>query len=1020
MKIENYLVLNKYLLSLFGIDDFTVFQEKFKDTPTGNDSNGRTHFVNILISSLSGLSISDDDLLRYDENIKSYIKKINYQRDKIELKYFQYLSIIFTEIFLDKLKNDKVNFLKCINEFISKYQRSGKLNIDFILTENDLKKLAYWMATGSGKTLIMHINYHQFLKYKLFNPDNIILITPNEGLSKQHYEELLKSGIPARLYQGSLNSSQKGENEILVIEMTKFVEEKKGGGVTMPVDAFEGKNLVFVDEGHKGRSSEEQKWAKLRNKISENGFVFEYSATFGQILSENNPEILKEYAKSIIYNYSYKYFYFDGYGKDFSILNVQSNNISDDKFFEYMFVANLLSFYEQLLIYEENKNLLHRYNIEKPLWILVGSTVSGKKIESDIVKIASLFNKIFNDENWFKDICKKIINDKTELIDINGSSIFQDKYTYLKERINFDDLFKKVFNGRGAILFNELKNAEGEIGIKSGENFYFGVISVGNVSELKKNLANAGIEVGQDVIGTSLFFDIKKENSKINVLIGAKKFIEGWDTWRVSSMGLLNIGTSEGPQIIQLFGRGVRLKGENYSLKRSLDNAQIKKLQTLNIFGMKADYLSKFLETIAHEEIEFEEINIPLKLKFKNEWKNLYVPVVSNEFDNKFIEEEVIKLKLDDKIHFAVDLLPKIEIYKSDEKRNKVEITEDIAKTAQTSRFKKHINLIDINKVFDELIQYKLEKGITNIVFTKDVLKEILLDSNYNLFIQTDIFEIKTYDDLVKLNEIAIIILKKYLQLYYNLNKRKLELQEIKYSNITENYLPAFNKIKERDIGYFYKAYVEKVEENIEFIKKLKELVKKGKELLEKENSVLPRINLSNSLYIPLLIKNKRIRKISPDFLVDSETTFLNTFKDYIQKNKDMLKDIKIFLLRNNPSNGIGFTLSFSKYYPDFIMWFKKGKKEIIAFIDPKGLEHSQLLEDEKIQFSNDIKKIEKKLNRKNTTLESFIITPTKYYDIIKSHTKPPSKNHFYKNNVLFYEDDNWCDKLVKKLLEKF
>jgi len=28
----------------------------------------------------------------------------------------------------------------------------------------------------------------------------------------------------------------------------------------------------------------------------------------------------------------------------------------------------------------------------------------------------------------------------------------------------------------------------------------------------------------------------------------------------------LNMGRDEGPQIIQLFGRGVRLKGKNYSL----------------------------------------------------------------------------------------------------------------------------------------------------------------------------------------------------------------------------------------------------------------------------------------------------------------------------------------------------------------------------------------------------------------------------------------------------------------------
>ena len=52
-------------------------------------------------------------------------------------------------------------------------------------------------------------------------------------------------------------------------------------------------------------------------------------------------------------------------------------------------------------------------------------------------------------------------------------------------------------------------------------------------------------------------------------LIGSKKFTEGWSSWRVCTLGLMNIGKKEGSQIIQLFGRGVRLKGYNFSLKRS-------------------------------------------------------------------------------------------------------------------------------------------------------------------------------------------------------------------------------------------------------------------------------------------------------------------------------------------------------------------------------------------------------------------------------------------------------------------
>jgi len=408
------------------------------------------------------------------------------------------------------------------------------------------------MATGSGKTLIAHINYYQFFHYRLFSPDNILFITPNEGLSKQHFEELQKSGIPCLLYGGSLNGGLKSEREILVIEMTKFVEEKKGGGVTLPIDTFEGKNLVFVDEGHKGRRSEEQKWARLRNELAKDGFTFEYSATFGQILSENQPDILKEYAKSIIFDYSYKYFYLDGYGKDFSVLNVKQAKISEQRFQETIFSANLLSFYQQLLVYEENKDLAKEHNLEKPLWIFVGTTVTGKEEESDVIQIVEFIKKAIEEEDWLKEQVDNILNGKTGLKDDKDEDVFSRKFEILKKKgVDFDDLQRKVFGGKGGFGIYELKNAEGELGLKVGENDYFGVINIGDVSGFKKELEKRGISVSEDAISGSLFEDIKRESSKINILIGSKKFIEGWDTWRVSSMGLLNIGRGQGPQIIQ-------------------------------------------------------------------------------------------------------------------------------------------------------------------------------------------------------------------------------------------------------------------------------------------------------------------------------------------------------------------------------------------------------------------------------------------------------------------------------------
>lgn len=361
-----------------------------------------------------------------------------------------------------------------LNEFLKNYQQEENIELIDEFTENDLKKLTFWMATSSGKTLITHINYYQFFHCSLFSPDNIILITPNEGLSKQHFEELQKSGIASRLYAGSLSALGKTwEREILVIEMTKFVEEKKGGGVTLPVDVFEGRNLVFVDEGHKGRRSEEQKWARLRNKLAENGFVFEYSATFGQILSvpkqsrktrtkergkrKHEEEVLKEYAKSIVFDYSYKYFYLDGYDKDFSVLNVKQAKISEQEFQESMFVASMLSFYEQILTFEENKKKALEYNLEKPLWIFVGTTVVGKKNKqkkskgeeetiSDVIQIVEFIKRVIQDEDWVRKWVKNILDGNTKLKDEEDKDVFSRKFEYLRSRsIDFENLYKKKF-----------------------------------------------------------------------------------------------------------------------------------------------------------------------------------------------------------------------------------------------------------------------------------------------------------------------------------------------------------------------------------------------------------------------------------------------------------------------------------------------------------------------------------------------------------------------------------------------
>ncbi|MEO0282108.1 MAG: restriction endonuclease subunit R, partial [candidate division WOR-3 bacterium] len=169
MNIEKYLILNKYLLSLFGVNEAKELFGKLKDVKEGFDEDGRSYFMNT-IRGFENLKISEDNLLRYDQNIQRYVRKINFKREQVSLKYFQYLAVLFTEIFLDNLRNRKVEFLYGLNEFLGNYKHEQEIKLIDLFTESDLQKLVFWMATGSGKTLIMHINYYQFLNYKLFSP----------------------------------------------------------------------------------------------------------------------------------------------------------------------------------------------------------------------------------------------------------------------------------------------------------------------------------------------------------------------------------------------------------------------------------------------------------------------------------------------------------------------------------------------------------------------------------------------------------------------------------------------------------------------------------------------------------------------------------------------------------------------------------------------------------------------------------------------------------------------------------
>ena len=175
-------------------------------------------------------------------------------------KYYQYLSLLFVEIYLERFFRDPQALAIELNAQITRYNdgKPDAAKLPLLDTGRDaalgLNKLALWCATGSGKTLLMHMNLRQYQHYLAkaggkHQLNRILLLTPNEGLSTQHMKEF----AGRRHRGGTFDKNGPGlfsGKAVEIIEISKLADEM--GDKRVAVDAFENNNLVLVDEGHRG------------------------------------------------------------------------------------------------------------------------------------------------------------------------------------------------------------------------------------------------------------------------------------------------------------------------------------------------------------------------------------------------------------------------------------------------------------------------------------------------------------------------------------------------------------------------------------------------------------------------------------------------------------------------------------------------------------------------------------------------------------------------------------------------
>lgn len=1014
MRLAQNLVLFDYVTSLLG-GDYPRITEALQSTVPGARADGQSFFLGALEGRIA-LAISPDRLAEHDSNILRHEASIARSRADLHLTYFQYLAALYADIYLAALVADPGRLLQHLRRF-----RDRRHPTIPQVEPDDLRHLAFWMATGSGKTLMAHMNLLQWQFHKPFEADNVILLTPSEALSRQHLAELALSGIAAH---HAIWEPEGGG--VHVLEITKlYVDERADGaprgGVSLGTSWFEGRNLVIVDEGHKGTATvsearEERRWRDIRRSLEgDRGFSLEYSATFAQI-TEQDDGLLYEYAKSVLFDYGYRRFWGDGYGKDYEVVNLRTEGAFDA---DELLLSGLLAAFEQKRLYDDRRAEFASYNLEGPLMVFVGSTVTGAS-DSDVISVLRFLNRFLSEPTWSVSHIAAIVSGTSGL----PRDLLSHGYPYLRRlgtaaSALYEDVCGRFFHGTGPLVLHLLSEADGEIGLRaanSRHDEYFGVVNVGNASGLQRLAQVAGISAGEDDrLSGSLFESINSRDTKINVLVGSKKFVEGWSSWRVSVMGLLRVGRTAGPQVIQLFGRGVRLKGKDMRLRRSAslpgDHPEfIGLLETLHIFGLKADYMQVFDAAIRTEGLPapvYRELPVDIPVELAS--LGLMAPDASGyDFPSHVLEFDPSKLSRD----VEIDLGARFSVGHGPEGLHAAGAEIELQDGAFPHGH------VDTEALFLSALNYKRLRGWPNLFITRGAIRA-LLATRVRLRAPADLFIPSSDRHRALIASAGQDAIKKALDRFTYAEQRRRETASLSLAQITDAHLdfPVIPNIRPIH-GYRLAVPVDLVAEVDEVLA----LVAAGTAPLEDVAEPLPRLHIGPHLYNPLLMANAEALgagnrtlfghalgvKSSPPGLVRGEIRFLRDLRRaWLDRSAPRWRGYELYVLRNLPQKGIGF-FETAGFYPDFLLWLKKGDAQALAFVEPHGLVN---WDQAKVDLLADIREM-----RLGVPMVGFIVTETEPADVGAGGGIRRGEEWYRERGVLFQRSADHIETILTEL----
>ena len=469
-------------------------------------------------------------------------------------------------------------------------------------------------------------------------------------------------------------------------------------------------------------------------------------------------------------------------------------------------------------------------------------------------------------------------------------------------------------------------------------------------------------------------------------------------------MGLLNIGRQEGSQIIQLFGRGVRLRGKDMCLKRSSaiegeHPPNLPLLETLNIFAVRANFMVQFRDYLMREGVPPDEpvqLELPIRPNMKYLSNQLFVPKVLEY--NKAAKGQCVMLKADTAA-IITHTTQSVEIIGSSSQSG---IQGDRADAAlQTHIEDKYLKLVDWENIYLQLLEYKQEKQFHNLIFNTEILQQILNPNKglYELYIM-DESEVmpKTFVELERLEELVLTLLRKYIAKFYRIIQKRWNDERVGLDKLSEENRNFTN----------WKVSIPR-EDASDLEPQIKHLIENGV-IYGPNLTDLPNIYNDRHLYQPLLTVGEAdaVLRTTPPALEESEKHFVEDLRRYVRNQDEKLfTEKQVYLLRNQSrGKGMGFFVN-EGFYPDFILWILEGVKQRIVFIEPHGMVHEVINEhNDKITLFKRLRSLShERFRGEHVQMDAYMISRTSLSNLIRKYRDENKDTFAEKWHILFRSD---------------